>query len=207
MQPLHDSRAVDSVDTVITWWDKTFGIQPLAVRQEEGAPSVVTFAFQSSTMMGHNATVQYVERPPPETSDPTAKTTSWMQAYLLGNAEKYMTSATSFWPIWGDNHLAFVYNTGPTIDSIIANLDAQGTTLYHPYLGVENGQASFGHTVLYMVDPSGWQIEYHSSFENPANNTDIDEGNLYVVCGSLAHPVSTLSILLIPPVAVLRLVH
>ena len=41
----------------------------------------------------------------------------------------------------GDNHLSlFDPADDASIDAVIERLDASGDTLYHPFLGVENGE-------------------------------------------------------------------
>lgn len=58
----------------------------------------------------------------------------------------------------------------------------QGNTLWHGFVGVENGHAGFGHTAIYLAEPSGWQVEYHSKWKNPPKDTDIDVGDFSGYC-------------------------
>ena len=96
-----------------------------------------------------------------------------------------MTSPTSFWPVWGDNHLALASNSGraeDSIDALIVRLQKRRDTMYHPFVGVESGFPGFGHTGIYIQDPSGWQVEYHATWTHPPNSTDIDTGDFGQYC-------------------------
>merc|ERR1712224_521870 len=130
--------------------------------------------------------MQYVERRSRSSASIGEQTsTAWFQSYLRTNARKYMTSPTSCWPIWGDNHMAMFSSTRLSINTVIDRLRARGWTEYHPFIGVENGVAGFGHTALYMLEPSGWQIEFHGDWQNPPiNDTDEDIGNFNQYCAS-----------------------
>lgn len=186
-EPLHDSRATDDIYQVIDWYARVLGISPTAVRESEDASITVIFAFPSSAKMGHSANVQYVQRPAVE-SRSRGITTSWLQSYWNNVSATYMTNMTSLWPIWGDNHLSFFdASENATIDAVIERLDASGDTLYHPYLGVENGEHGpdndwFGHTVLYIQDPTGWTVEYHAPFLDPPRSVDVDKGDFNEYC-------------------------
>jgi len=183
MEPLHDSRAVDNIDEVIAWWDSVLDMSPAAVRYGANSSVTVTFAFASTEIMGHDANVQYVYRPEISSAPTTGTTVSWLQSYWNQVAEKYMTNMTSMWPIWGDNHLALAdHSEGKSIDAVIERLDASGNTLYHPFVGMENGEDGFGHTALYIQDPSGFQVEYHSAFLNPDESIDVDLGDFNEYC-------------------------
>ena len=149
---------------------------------EDGSRGV-SFALPTDDNFGHNATVQYLERRP--IAGGGDRTPAWFAHYLIENAEKYMTSPTSFWPIWGDDHASLFHDVGgnaTTIDQVISRLDARNITTYHPFLGIENGQAGFGHTALYIMDPSGWQVEYHASFVALAAGLDVDVGDFDQYC-------------------------
>jgi len=183
--PLHDSRAVPSVEKVVRWWREVMLVEPFKIVRRDDL-KMVSFAFATDASAGHNATVQYIERTPAAAySRAAGHSTTWFADYLNGVAEKYMTSPTSFWPIWGDNHLALARNSGKeedSIDALIERLQKRGDAMYHPFVGIESGFPGFGHTGIYVQDPSGWQVEYHATWRRPPNSTDVDTGDFGQYC-------------------------
>ena len=108
-------------------------------------------------------------------------TTAWFQQYLLATNRALMKNQhnnQSCWPVWGDNHAA-MFTTVPT-QRVIANLNKgleEGSikeewAQWHGFLGMENGEKGFGHTAMYVMEPSGWQLEVNSPWTNPDPNTN-----------------------------------
>lgn len=183
MKPLHDSRAVSNVSEVIQFYDQILDVKPLEVKRHPDGALIASFAFPTEADFHQNATVQYVERPVASGSLGSVKfSTAWFESYLRTNAEKYMTgSSKACWPIWGDNHIGL--STTTTIDVVIGRLTTHGWHTYKTFIGQENGVPGFGHTNLYLLEPSGWQIELKAPYLQPPNGTDIDIGDFDEYCG------------------------
>ena len=124
--------------------------------------------------------------PAGKTQSVTGRTTAWFQQYLLETNAALMKSQhnnESCWPVWGDNHAALF--TSVTTDQVIANVNAgveAGTVReewaqWHGFLGQENGKPGFGHTSLYITEPSGWQLEINSVWKKPPQDMDVDYGD------------------------------
>merc|ERR1712100_78056 len=113
--------------------------EPFAVKKFAGGTRLVSFAVATDVEFGHNATIQYIERPTPGGSLGTEEhSTAWFQRYLRHNAKMFMTSPTSCWPIWGDNHISLFLNTDSnetSDDAVIQRFKAYGWSEFHPFLG------------------------------------------------------------------------
>lgn len=191
MTPLHDSRAVSNLTELLTFYRDVFHLEAFDISEFSGN-RIATFALPTDESFGHNATIQYVERSVKGGSlNLEHHSTAWFQEYLRSNAEKYMTEPTSCWPVWGDNHLAMFLNTDSyetSDDAVIDRLVTAGWTQYHPFVGMENVPSVWGHTVVYLLDPSGWQIEYHGGYRTPPNGTDVDVGDFNEYCDTHCVP-------------------
>jgi len=181
MTALHDSRAVANLSEIVDYYQDILGVTPFRIASYAGHVRIASFAFSADSGKLNDATVQYVERRS-LASDAVAQQRSpaWLQKYLRTNARKYMTSPNACWPIWGDNHIALSSST--PIDTIIERFQAKGWAEYHPFIGMENNVSGFGHTAVYLLDPSGWQIEINGAYNNPPNTTDKDVGDFDEYC-------------------------
>ena len=179
--PLHDSRAAKDLDAVVDFYETVLEIDPFGFVYLPGGGRVVHFALPTDPTFGHNATVQYVERPAPPGAETT---TAWLQDYLVNASRAVMTAPDSLWPVWGDCHASIFNNVdaSTSMDAVVKRLQARNATPYHPFVGVENGAAGFGHTALYILDPSGWSVEYHAPLHDVDPTWDVDPGDFDEYC-------------------------
>ena len=179
--PLHVSRAVDSIDSVITYYQHVFGFA--AAKQSVSADGTRTVVYDSFPTES-SVQLQYVQRP---------GASPWLQQYLLRTNLALMKSRhnnQSCWPIWGDNHAAFFTGANLSTDTIITNVRnglkagiiREQWAQWHGFLGQENGEPGFGHTALYITEPSGWQLEVNAPWHNPPNDLDVDVGDFSGYC-------------------------
>ena len=73
----------------------------------------------------------------------------------------------------------------PTLDDVVANLDAMGWHLHHPFKGACKAPGDCGPSDIYLMDPSGWTTQLVSpvGFKNTTlPGADVDSGGLSGYC-------------------------
>ncbi len=151
MTPVQVSRATSSADDIITFYKSVFGKSPVNNQTLSDGTRIVDYKMSSqATVM-----IRFVERP-----GQTGKhTTNWLETFLNSVNKEYMTSYTSCWPVYGDNHYC-IDSQEMDMDAIKAAYDKNGYK-YHLF-SMPFGNGGNG----YFADPTGWQIQLDGRWSN-----------------------------------------
>jgi hypothetical protein len=171
LQPVKVSRAVTSVQAVIDFYKAVFLVDPASSTTDADGTKIVAFIVEEGLT---TVLLQFVERP-----GQTGKHTSqWFATFQDTTNRKYMgTSYKGCWDIWGDNHVA--------LDQLSSSMD-----VYWPRLK-KAGYPLWMHSTpggvhMYAQDPSGWQIQFDGTFNNPPSDVwPRAQQNCYVCCAGL----------------------
>ena len=178
---------MSNLNDIETYYQAVFGFKPYATQgpYRDGTKVLTYSQFSAQDADASVVQLRYIERPAGQQTQ-KGYSTAWFQQYLVTAVAELMVGKhnnESCWPVWGDNHYALF--TTLTTNKVIANLNAavaagtipRALAQWHGFLGQENSKPGFGHTAMYILEPSGWQIEVNSPWHNPPRDMDIDVGD------------------------------
>lgn len=152
------SRAVDDLSIIVSFYNDTFGIDPVLRQTLSDGSEFVDFNF------GDMVDIRYFKR----TGQSGARTTDWFQRKLVQTGKSYMTNIDSCWPIWGDNHFGYSW-VFETKDVLSKACKSSFGCYYKPYVGPDN--------LAYLLEPSGWQIQLNGNYDNVPSRTQVFDSN------------------------------
>jgi len=150
------SRAVENLTVVIDFYQQSFNLSPKNGKQTfSDGSEYVDFNF------GTDVDIRYVKR----VGQTGEKTTDWFQNLLVTTAKHYMTGVSACWPIWGDNHFAYdgPYQSSPVLSGASKSI-----------LGSYYKPVSAGVAQVYLLEPSGWQIQLDGQYTAPSGTDGFD---------------------------------
>ncbi|KAH8063827.1 hypothetical protein JL722_3017 [Aureococcus anophagefferens] len=192
LEPLHVSRFAADLDVIEVFYDRVLGEKPSAVDfpLDEADPTSKRLVYGGPGSFTPDVALVFVTRAEPSNR---ARSASWFQRYAVAVGEHCMRNYTDCWPVWGDdrrdNHVAVQMNRvtpgAPTLDDVVANLDAMGWHLHHPFKGACKAPGDCGPSDICLMDPSGWTTQLVSpvGFKNTTlPGADVDSGGLSGYC-------------------------
>lgn len=174
LAPVKISRAVTSVDAVTKFYKQVFKINPQASSAGEDGTKIVAFKVQQS----ETVSLQFVER-----AGQTGQYNSqWFASYMNATNHKYMgTDYKGCWDIWGDNHCAYD-RAAETTDVYWQRWKQTGYPLWM--------HSTPGGVHMYGQDPSGWQIQFDGTFNNPPSDVfPRAQQNCYACCKGVTEEI------------------
>lgn len=171
LEPVRISRAVASVDEIVSFYKSIFQVNPVSqTTASDGTKTVQIQVMSTATVL-----LQFVERP-----GQTGQSSQWFASLLNSTNIEYMGTGgqpSGCWPIWGDNHAALDQRQ-TDVGVFYKRWSQSGYPLWMH-------DTPMGVPHMYAQDPSGWQIQFDGSFSNPPSNLwPKAQGNCYKCCDS-----------------------
>merc|ERR1712216_658770 len=105
----HISRAVSNLSAIVEFYDTVYGLSPTKHSTLDNGAEVMEFQ-PGGTLVS----LRYVQMP----GQSGSFTTDDFQKLLLKTADKYQTSPSACWPIWGDLHVGGSYGSQTILEQV-----------------------------------------------------------------------------------------